>query len=232
MAMLSHFLLFFLTHGWILGTIYSSLCYFMVFRHSLQTSLVDHAWRTGVPPVCYSYILPLLSSPCHCAGEQVSPLSAYLYITLSIVLIFSTHLRIYNTMTLSVVIVILPFDRFDCCFNPVLHTTALTALTLFVCCTAFGVSWGALVCGVLSFRWHVMNHITSWLWKAVMTVVGVACLYLFVKLHMKPPQVIGGANYLSSLSRCSPYIIHPLVSLFFPVFFFFFSSPSLSSFSL
>ena len=79
MATLTHFL-FFLTHGWILGTIYSSLCYFMVFRHSLQTSLVDHAWRTGVPPVCYSYILPLSSSPCHCASEQVSPLSAYLYI--------------------------------------------------------------------------------------------------------------------------------------------------------
>ena len=56
--------------------------------------------------------------------------------------------------------------------------------------SAFGVTWGALVCGVLSFRWHVMTHVTSWGWKSVMTLMGVACVYVFVKLHMKPPQVV------------------------------------------
>ena len=55
--------LFFQTHGWMLGTIYSALCYFMVFRHCLQSSLADHAWRAGDPPVCTSTNITHSHSP-------------------------------------------------------------------------------------------------------------------------------------------------------------------------
>ena len=93
--------LFFQTHGWVLGTVHSSLCYGMVLRHGLQTAIMEHAWRAG-----------------------------------------------------------------------------------------FGASWGAMVCGLLSFRWHVAPAVHSPFWKGLQVLLALLCLCVFVKLHLRRPQVV------------------------------------------